>query len=67
MFSLPLRMFHACGADQMPTIPKDHPKLKEWRERGYAAYRLRRLEDPIKAQEQERKKSDKLYHGNPDY
>lgn len=67
MFSLPLRMFHACGANQMPTVPKDHPKYKEWRERAYAADRLRHLEDPIKAQEKDRKKSSKHYHSNADY
>ncbi|KAG9966997.1 hypothetical protein KCU61_g153, partial [Aureobasidium melanogenum] len=40
---------------------------KEWRDREKAAKMIRRLQDPIKAQDQDRKKSDKKYHSDPHY
>ena len=51
----------------MPTMSKDNPKYKKWRDQIAAAQRLKRLEDPLKVREQGRKRNVKFYHGNLDY
>lgn len=67
MFSLSLRMFSACSPDQMPSMSKDNPKHKKWRDQIAESQRLQRLEDPLKVREQGRKRNVKFYHGNLDH
>lgn len=64
-FSLPIRMFHKCNTDQMPTS-KDSVKRREEQHQKSAARIRQKLEDPVKVQENDRRNNIQKYHGNPE-
>jgi len=59
------RLFHACNVHRTPSH-KDPVKHREYLDRQNAANRLKRLEDPIKYQNQRRDFYNAYYYGNPE-